>query len=87
MIRTGPRTLILARNELSFLIGIIAGIITLAGCAAKEAPLAIRLYNPNTRQTLHCTARDESGQHSELLTSAVESCARQLEANGFVREN
>ena len=44
------------------------------------------MYNPNTNQTLHCTARSESSAHSPVLANAVETCARQLEANGFVRD-
>ena len=57
-----------------------------AGCGSSERPLAIRMYNPKSNQTLHCTARGQQGQDSTWLANAVESCARQLEANGFVRE-
>jgi hypothetical protein len=44
------------------------------------------MYNPTTNQTLHCTARSETGSHVSILANAVEACAKQLEANGFVRE-
>jgi hypothetical protein len=57
-----------------------------ASCTSTAPPLAIRMYHPGTHQTLHCTARGQPGQDSTLLGNAVESCARQLEANGFVRE-
>ena len=56
------------------------------GCGSSERPLAIRMYHPKTNQTLHCTARAQSGENSKILADAVEACARQLEANGFVRE-
>jgi len=66
--------------------GSIALAIALAGCSSAAPPLAIRLHNPKTNQTLHCTARSESSVYSPVLSSAVEACARQLEANGFVRD-
>jgi hypothetical protein len=60
--------------------------IALASCSSTEAPLAIRMYNPQTNQTLHCTARSETSAHAPILAGAVEACARQLEASGFVRD-
>ena len=57
-----------------------------AGCGSSERPLAIRMYHPGIHQTLHCTARGQPGQDSTMLADVVEACARQLEANGFVRE-
>jgi hypothetical protein len=57
-----------------------------AGCSSSDPPLAIRMYHPGTNQTLHCTASDKSGQNTALLVKAVEACARQLEASGFIRE-
>jgi hypothetical protein len=65
--------------------GSIALAIALGSCSAA-APLAIRMHNPKTNQTLHCTARSESAAYSSLLANAVDACARQLEANGFVRD-
>jgi hypothetical protein len=44
------------------------------------------MYNPQTNQTLHCTARSDTDANAPILAGAVEACARQLEANGFVRE-
>jgi hypothetical protein len=57
-----------------------------AGCGTSERPLAIRMYHPTSNQTLHCTASAQPGSDSTLLANAVEACARQLEASGFVRE-
>jgi hypothetical protein len=57
-----------------------------ASCTSSAPTLAIRMYHPGTHNTLHCTARGQPGQDSALLANAVEACARQLEANGFVRE-
>lgn len=65
---------------------VIALAIALSSCSSTEAPLAIRMYNPKTNQTLHCTARAESTSNSGVLATVVETCARQLEANGFVRD-
>ena len=69
------------------MIALLALNIALASCSSADPPLAIRMYNPQTHQTLHCTARSDSGTHAPILASAVEACARQLEANGFVRDN
>ena len=58
-----------------------------SGCSSGPAPLAIKMVNPETKQTLDCHAKDPTGRTDrELLASAVENCARQLEARGFVRE-
>jgi len=67
---------------------VFAGVaIFLVSCSAGPAPLAIKMVNPTTKQTLDCHAKDPTGRTDrELLASAVESCARQLEAHGFVRE-
>ena len=56
------------------------------GCSSAPPPLAIRMYNPKTNQTLHCSATDKTGENTEILARTVEACARQLEANGFVRD-
>ncbi len=59
----------------------------LLGCSSAPAPLAIKLYNPKTNQTLFCNASDQFGNADvSVLSKAVESCAQQLEARGFVRE-
>lgn len=67
---------------------VFAGVaICLAGCSSGPAPLSIKMFNPETKQTLNCNANDPLGRtEREVLASAVESCARQLEARGFVRE-
>jgi hypothetical protein len=90
-----------SRRKLSFLIAasssenaltnttvVFAGVaIFLASCSAGAAPLSIKMVNHETKQTLDCSAKDPLGRtNRELLASAVESCARQLEARGFVRE-
>jgi hypothetical protein len=64
----------------------IALAITVASCSSVTPPLAIRMYNPKTNQTLHCTARSETSEHAAVLAKAVEACALQLEASGFVRD-
>jgi len=56
------------------------------GCGSTAAPLSIEMYNPETKQTLTCAARDQLSQTDpEVLAGAVESCAQQLESRGFVR--
>ena len=64
----------------------LTGALTLLwGCSAQP-PLSITLYHPETKQTLTCSARSQlSDARSEALAAAVETCAQQLEANGFVR--
>jgi len=92
---TALKSMMDRNSESGFLFGyqqlpraiLISFTITISSCAAKTPPLAIRMYNPKTNQTLHCMAREQSGQHTDILAATVESCARQLEANGFVREN
>jgi len=61
--------------------------IALTSCSSAAPPLAIRMYNPKTQQTLHCTARSKSAEYNPILANTVEACARQLEASGFVRDN
>jgi hypothetical protein len=61
-------------------------LIILAGCGASSTPLSIEMYNPETKQTLTCTARDQLGwADTSVLGAVVEGCAKQLEARGFVR--
>ena len=68
----------------------------LLGCAlllfpsacSSAAPLSITMYNAETNQTLTCAARDQLGRaDTAMLAGAVEGCAKQLEARGFVRQN
>jgi hypothetical protein len=63
-------------------------LLVLCGCGSAAAPLSIEMYNPATNQTLTCAARDQLVQADPaVLATAVESCAKQLEARGFVRAN
>jgi hypothetical protein len=48
--------------------------------------MAIKMYHPETKQTLDCSARSTSGEYSSMLANAAETCARQLENKGFVRQ-
>jgi len=75
-----------AQFSLRYGSGALALASAIASCSSGETPLAIRMYNPKTDQTLHCTARSENSEHSPVLANAVEACARQLEAKGFVRD-
>jgi hypothetical protein len=75
-----------AQFSLRFGSGALALATALASCSSGETPLAIRMYNPETNQTLHCTARSETSANNPALAFAVEACARQLEAKGFVRD-
>jgi hypothetical protein len=75
----------LARFAAGALLGAVAG--TAIGCSSGQAPLVIHLYNPKTHQALTCSARDQrTGADASLLAGVVESCARNLEARGFIRE-
>ncbi len=57
------------------------------GCSWRPAPLVIHMYNPKTHQALTCSARDQrAGSDASMLAGVVESCAKNLEARGFVRE-
>jgi len=59
----------------------------LQGCSSASAPLSIKMYNPETKQTLTCNASDQLARTDPaVLAVAVENCAEQLEARGFVRE-
>jgi hypothetical protein len=61
--------------------------IFLEACSSAPAPLSVKMYNPETNQTLFCNAGDPLARSDrEVLADAVEGCARQLEARGFVRE-
>ena len=60
--------------------------LTLAACSSAPPSMAIRMHHPETKQTLYCSARSASGEYSAVLAEAAETCARQLEIKGFVRE-
>ena len=57
-----------------------------SACSSAPPSMAIRMYHPETKQTLYCSARTTSGEYSPVLAEAAETCARQLEIKGFVRE-
>jgi len=72
---------------------LVLGAVLISACSSTAPQLSVRLQNPKTGQTLFCTASNSSlsdprlGADSTALAWAVESCARQLEGHGFVREN
>jgi hypothetical protein len=47
--------------------------------------MSIKLYDPKTKVVQVCAARGNLGDKTAVLSGAVEACARQLEAHGFVR--
>jgi len=55
-----------------------------SGCAATPN-LSVQLYHPKTKAVQSCTARESTSKDIPMLTDAVETCARQLEARGFIR--
>ncbi|MGE5217081.1 MAG: hypothetical protein ACM3SP_08785 [Chloroflexota bacterium] len=62
--------------------------LALAACTTGPRPLSITMYNAKTNQTLTCAAHDSLGRvDTEILAASVESCAKRLEAHGFVRQN
>ena len=67
-------------------IGLLISSQFLAGCGISN-PLSISLYHPKTNLVRKCAARESAARDTEMLASIVESCARQLEAHGFVRVN
>jgi len=69
-----------------FLTAIVSLVFTLAACSSAQPPMAIKMYHPETNQTLDCSARSTSGEYSSVLANAAETCARQLENKGFVRQ-
>jgi hypothetical protein len=59
----------------------------LSGCSASGSPLSITLFNPKTGIQRTCSARESSSKEADALSRAVEACAKQLEAHGFIRAN
>lgn len=60
-------------------------IASLNACSSNPESLSIKMVNPQTQMTLMCSARDDIGADRAVLATVVETCARQLEARGFVR--
>jgi hypothetical protein len=63
---------------------ILIGLELLSACTATN-PLTINLYHPKTNTLRKCAARESNPKYTEMLAGIVETCARQLEAHGFVR--
>jgi hypothetical protein len=61
--------------------------VLISGCAASDSPLSISLYNPKTGVQRTCSAKESSSKDVSALSNAVETCAKQLEARGFVRSD
>ena len=75
------------RSKSEFLLLTYVFVAIIFGCASGPPPLFIKMHNPETDQTLNCNASDRMGRSDPaVLAAAVESCAQQLEARGFVRE-
>ena len=55
-----------------------------AGCTATQN-LSVQLYHAKTNTMRTCTARESTSRDIPMLADAVETCARQLEARGFIR--
>jgi hypothetical protein len=55
-----------------------------SGCAATPN-LSVQLVHPKTKAMRTCSARESTSKDIPMLSDAVEACARQLEARGFVR--
>lgn len=62
-------------------------VVLISGCVAADPPLSISLYNPKTGVQRTCSAKESSSKDASALSNAVETCAKQLEAHGFVRSN
>jgi hypothetical protein len=54
------------------------------GCAQTN-PLSVKLMDPKTKVVRICSAREGTAKDIPALSNAVEMCARQLEAYGFIR--
>jgi hypothetical protein len=63
---------------------IVMGMFLVAGCGPSY-PLSVTLMNPKTQMVRKCSARESGPQDVPMLARAVEACAQQLEARGFVR--
>ena len=69
-----------------FLAAMVSAVL-ISGCTASDAPLSISLYNPKTGAQRTCAAKESSSRDVSALSGAVETCAKQLEARGFVRSD
>ena len=62
-------------------------VVLISACTASDSPLSISLYNPKTGVQRTCSAKESSSKDVSALSNAVETCAKQLEARGFVRSD
>jgi hypothetical protein len=65
----------------------VVSAVLIPGCTASDSPLSISLYNPKTGVQRTCSAKESSSKDVSALSNAVETCAKQLEARGFVRSD
>jgi hypothetical protein len=70
----------------SFWLAVVSAAL-ISSCTATDAPLNITLHNPKTGVQRTCSAKESSSKDVSALSAAVESCAKQLEARGFVRSD
>jgi len=84
--RPAPQARVL---QIASLLSLLAGaVLFLTACSSESSRLSIKMYHPETRQALTCAASDQlSRANSPVLAVVVETCAKQLEAQGFIREN
>jgi hypothetical protein len=75
----------LACRQSFWLVVISAAVIS--GCTTTDGPLNITLHNPKTGIQRTCGAKESSAADLSVLATAVETCAKQLEARGFVRSD
>src|SRR5688572_9948597 len=66
------------------MVALLIGAQFLSGCGTTN-PLSISLYHSKTNTLRKCAARESTAKNTQMLAGIVESCARQLEAHGFVR--
>ena len=70
------------------LVALVAINLMLMACgAAGPRPMSIKMFNPKTNTTLDCKSRDLGMADPNMLADSVETCARQLEKAGFVRQS
>jgi hypothetical protein len=72
--------------HISLLVSAILAVL-LSGCVASDPLLSISLYNPKTGVQRTCSAKESSSKDVSVLSEAVEACAKQLEARGFIRSD
>ena len=61
--------------------------VLISGCTTSDLPLSISLFNPKTGVKRTCSAKESSSKDVSVLSEAVEACAKQLEARGFIRSD